>query len=94
MEQRILTKSDDLSFPWIFTQPHVIKSNDLKSKIEFVRNMEWGNNTDFQKVFDLILQVAVRGNLKKEQMIKRVFVFSDMEFDKASANNWETDLML
>ena len=24
-------------------------------------------------------------------MIKRVFVFSDMEFDKASANRWETD---
>ncbi|KAK6923530.1 Uncharacterized conserved protein UCP015417, vWA [Dillenia turbinata] len=24
-------------------------------------------------------------------MIKRVLVFSDMEFDQASANNWETD---
>ncbi|CAK9149631.1 unnamed protein product [Ilex paraguariensis] len=24
-------------------------------------------------------------------MIKRVFVFSDMEFDQASANDWETD---
>ncbi|KAL6177892.1 hypothetical protein ACLB2K_049413 [Fragaria x ananassa] len=36
------------------------------------------------KVFDLILQVAVNGKLKPEQMIKRVFVFSDMEFDQAS----------
>lgn len=48
-------------------------------------------NTNFQKVFDLILQVAVNGNLKEEQMIKRLFVFSDMEFDQASTNRWETD---
>ncbi|KAK1552823.1 hypothetical protein Q3G72_023954 [Acer saccharum] len=48
-------------------------------------------NTDFQKVFNIILQVAVEGNLKPEQMIKRLFVFSDMEFNKASANQWETD---
>ncbi|KAI5330399.1 hypothetical protein L3X38_029797 [Prunus dulcis] len=53
--------------------------------------MEWGMNTDFQKVFDLLLQVAVNGNLKPEHMIKRIFVFSDMEFDQASSNSWETD---
>ncbi|KAK4841571.1 hypothetical protein QYF36_006715 [Acer negundo] len=38
-----------------------------------------------------ILEVAVEGNLKPEQMIKRLFVFSDMEFDNASVNPWETD---
>jgi hypothetical protein len=42
-------------------------------------------------VFDRILDVAVNGNLKVDQMIKRIFVFSDMEFDQASANSWETD---
>ncbi|XP_004299226.1 PREDICTED: uncharacterized protein LOC101314465 [Fragaria vesca subsp. vesca] len=65
-------------------QLHLIQGNDLSSKSEFVKRMDWGGNTDFQKVFDLILQVAVNGNLKPEQMIKRVFVFSDMEFDEAS----------
>ncbi|XVE90059.1 hypothetical protein DITRI_Ditri20bG0046400 [Diplodiscus trichospermus] len=50
-----------------------------------------GMNTDFQKVFDLILKVAVEGQLKPEQMIKRLFVFSDMEFDQASTSPWETD---
>ncbi|PRQ16506.1 hypothetical protein RchiOBHm_Chr7g0184991 [Rosa chinensis] len=65
-------------------QLHLIQGNDLRSKSEFVKRMDWGGNTDFQKVFDLILQVAVKGNLKPEQMIKRVFVFSDMEFDQAS----------
>ncbi|XP_061355673.1 uncharacterized protein LOC133300178 [Gastrolobium bilobum] len=72
-------------------QLHLIEGDDLESKTEFVRNMDWGMNTDFQMVFDLILEVAVSGNLKEDQMIRRVFVFSDMEFDQASLNPWETD---
>lgn len=70
---------------------HIIKGDSLKSKTSFVRSMEWGMNTDFQKVFDLILQVATTGGLKADQMIKRLFVFSDMEFDRASTVPWETD---
>ncbi|KAG2376321.1 uncharacterized protein HKW66_Vig0155250 [Vigna angularis] len=60
-------------------------------KGKVVNNMDAGGNTDFQKVFDLILEVAVSGNLKADQMIKKLFVFSDMEFDRASRNPWETD---
>ncbi|KAE9615249.1 hypothetical protein Lal_00048348 [Lupinus albus] len=70
---------------------HLIEGDNLKSKTAFVRNMDWGYNTDFQRVFDLILQVALNGKLKEDQMVKRVFVFSDMEFDVASVNPWETD---
>lgn len=70
---------------------HLIEGDDLESKTKFIRCMPWGMNTDFQKVFDLILEVAVNGNLKEDEMIKRVFVFSDMEFDQASSNPWETD---
>ncbi|KAL5552562.1 hypothetical protein UlMin_039963 [Ulmus minor] len=72
-------------------QLHFIKGDNLRSKSEFVRTMDWGRNTDFQKVFDLILGVAVNGKLKEEQMVKRLFVFSDMEFDEASPYRWETD---
>ncbi|CBI38184.3 unnamed protein product, partial [Vitis vinifera] len=70
---------------------HMITGEDLRSKANFVREMNWGMNTDFQKVFDLILQVAVNGKLSQDAMIKRIIVFSDMEFDQASANSWETD---
>ncbi|PIA64867.1 hypothetical protein AQUCO_00100380v1 [Aquilegia coerulea] len=69
----------------------IIKGDTLEQKKSFVESMEWGMNTNFQKVFDLILDVAVKGKLRKSRMIKRLFVFSDMEFGKASANNWETD---
>ncbi|KAL3359737.1 hypothetical protein AABB24_016319 [Solanum stoloniferum] len=68
-----------------------VEGDTLKEKTEFVRNMNWGMNTNFQKVFDTILEVAVQGNLSDDQMLKRVFVFSDMEFDEASENAWETD---
>lgn len=62
---------------------HVIEGDTLLSKTEFVRRMEWGMNTDFQKVFYQILATAVEGKLSEDQLIKRVFVFSDMEFDDA-----------
>ncbi|KAL0735991.1 hypothetical protein Bca4012_012201 [Brassica carinata] len=64
----------------------VVEGDDLREKTRFVRRMKWGMNTDFQKVFDLILKVAVDGRLKPEQMIRRVFVFSDMEFDQAAVS--------
>jgi hypothetical protein len=82
-------------------QLHLIKGDTLLAKTEFIRRMEWGGSTDFQKVFDQILNVAVAGKLTEDQLIKRVFVFSDMEFDQAShgyaslrsglENPWETD---
>ncbi|XP_038881761.1 uncharacterized protein LOC120073170 [Benincasa hispida] len=70
---------------------HLIQGDSLKSKTDFIKEMEWGYNTDFQKVFDQILKVAVDAKLNEEQMVKRLFVFSDMEFDQASSNSWETD---
>ncbi|KAL8489015.1 hypothetical protein ACS0TY_025065 [Phlomoides rotata] len=74
-----------------YPELQMVKGNSLSEKTMFVRGMDWGGNTDFQKVFDQILQVAVNGKLKADDMIKRLFVFSDMEFDEASQNPWETD---
>ncbi|PWA53663.1 hypothetical protein CTI12_AA442970 [Artemisia annua] len=70
---------------------HLIEGRDLKSKTKFIKKMDWGMNTNFQGVFDRMLEVAVRNKLSEDQMVKRVFVFSDMEFDQASSRPWETD---
>ncbi|CDY22349.1 BnaA06g36710D [Brassica napus] len=72
-------------------QLHLVTGSSLREKTEFVRDMDWGMNTDFQKVFDRILEVAVENNLTNDQMIKRLFVFSDMEFDSAvqTEDNYE-----
>ncbi|RVW26275.1 Uncharacterized protein L728 [Vitis vinifera] len=65
---------------------HKIQGDSLVSKTEFVRMMEWGANTDFQKVFDRILQVAVEGNLSEDQMIKR-----EIDESQKASQKWETD---
>ncbi|XP_020102912.1 uncharacterized protein LOC109720302 [Ananas comosus] len=70
---------------------HKIAGDSLQEKTEFMKRMDWGMNTDFQEVFDRMLEVAVAAALPPEKMVKRVFVFSDMEFDVASETPWETD---
>ena len=43
---------------------------------------DWGQNTDFRAVFvDLLLPLAKKNKVKPEDMIKRLFVVSDMQFD-------------
>lgn len=63
----------------------------LREKVDLVRAMDWGMNTNFQAVFDLILTRAISHNLPKNDMIKTVFVFSDMQFDEAASSPLETD---
>ncbi|CAL5061827.1 unnamed protein product [Urochloa decumbens] len=72
-------------------QIHKIKGKTLTQKMTFIKRMDWGMNTNFQAVFDRILRTAVDARLPKDKMIRTVFVFSDMEFDEASAQPWETD---
>ena len=76
--------------------PHLHKINQptLKEKIRIVQAMDWGMNTDFQAVFDLLLGLAVGCNLPPSEMVKTIFVFSDMEFDEAGGDEYETDFQL
>ena len=48
----------------------------------------------FQATFDLILNKAVAAKLPRDEMVKTLFVFSDMEFDEAGGDKYETDYML
>ncbi|KAL0426689.1 UNVERIFIED_CONTAM: hypothetical protein Slati_2843700 [Sesamum latifolium] len=48
---------------------HAIEGDSLCEKSKFVRCMDWGMSTNFQKVFDVILEVAVKGNLPTDRMI-------------------------
>ncbi|RYP46486.1 hypothetical protein DL768_007319 [Monosporascus sp. mg162] len=66
----------------------------LHEKYKKLKDSSWDMNTDFVAVFeDLILPMAQRNKLKPEDMVKRVFVFSDMQFDAAqerSRGRWTT----
>jgi hypothetical protein len=59
-------------------------SATLVEKYARLSRAEWGMNTDFAAVFErLLLPLAQKHKLRPEQMVKRVFVFSDMQFDTA-----------
>ncbi|PSR83556.1 hypothetical protein BD289DRAFT_369836 [Coniella lustricola] len=59
-------------------------SLSLREKYAALARAPWGNTTDFVAVFErLILPMAVEKKLKQEDMVKRVFVFSDMQFNAA-----------
>ncbi|TLD25158.1 hypothetical protein PspLS_05897 [Pyricularia sp. CBS 133598] len=75
------------SFITFSTTPS-IQSVDLKAslsqKVNDMQRADWGMSTDFVAVFEkVILPMAVKDKIKPEDMVKRVFVFSDMQFDQA-----------
>ena len=55
----------------------------LKKKLNYIHKFDEVANTDIGKVYRLILNVAKSGNVPKEEMIERVLIISDMEFDAA-----------
>lgn len=56
----------------------------LKKKLNFVRKFNDISNTDIGKVYQLLLDVAKNSSVPKEEMIERVLIISDMEFDCCS----------
>ena len=53
----------------------------INSKIDQMVKSDWDMNTDLNKAFAKILDVAVKGNVSKEDMPAMVLILSDMQFD-------------
>ncbi|KIJ13342.1 hypothetical protein PAXINDRAFT_81425 [Paxillus involutus ATCC 200175] len=90
------------SFITFSSQPRVVvldpesKKVSLGATIQAMMHSDWGFNTDLNAVFlKLILPLAIKNKVPQDEMIKRVFVFSDMQFDDASTKpdpaNWKTN---
>ncbi|CAM0884873.1 unnamed protein product [Alopecurus aequalis] len=62
-------------------QLHKVRGASLVEKLRPLAAVRAQKGANLQAVFNKILNVAVAGKLDKEMMVKRVFVFSDMEFD-------------
>ncbi|KAI8888681.1 hypothetical protein K501DRAFT_282743 [Backusella circina FSU 941] len=57
-------------------------SMSFSNQVEVVKRSDAGYNTNIRAVFiDLLLPMAKKYELRQEDMIKRLFIFSDMEFD-------------
>lgn len=60
---------------------------DLYSKVNNLSKADWGNNTNIEAVFDLILNTAIQNKVSNEDIPKKIFIVSDMEFDACSSSN-------
>jgi hypothetical protein len=63
---------------------HIDTSLPFSNQVYEIRNkMEAGFNTNLESVFlDVLLPMAIENKLKQEDMVKRLFIFTDMEFDE------------
>lgn len=70
-----------------------IKGNTIAEKVRYCEQFNECANTDIDKVFSLILNTAIIYNLPPEELPKRLYIVSDMEFDicaeNAEASNFE-----
>lgn len=58
--------------------------------VERVRNMSranWDMNTNIEKVFDLILDTAIQNRISQDEMVQRIYIISDMQFDCVRGGN-------
>lgn len=73
-----------------------MEKSGLAELVQNASRADWGMNTNFKAVFlDLLLPLALKKHVAKEDMVKRLFVFSDMQFDaadkRAHQSQWETN---
>jgi hypothetical protein len=68
-----------------------IKGSNLREKVYFISKADWGRNTNLNRIFDLLLKTAIKNGLSEQDMPKRLYIVSDMEFDVAvdqQSNYW------
>ena len=65
----------------------------IAANVATMARSAWGMNTDLHAVFvRLLLPLAVEHRVPREEMVKRLFVFSDMQFDAAEGSGtWVTN---
>lgn len=73
--------------------PELVDINNcenLYKKINKVQNMSWGASTNLEAVFDNILRIANYFNIEEDKMPNRLFIFTDMQFNQVSGDNYNT----
>ena len=54
---------------------------DIYDKFKRATHADWGQNTNLEAVFDMLLETGLRNHVPDAAMPKTIYIFSDMEFD-------------
>ena len=68
-----------------------IKGSDIAEKVRYCRRYSEVANTNLAAVFNLLLKTAVKYDLPQEELPKRLYIISDMEFDECVENSGATN---
>ena len=70
-----------------------VKGEDIFEKVQYCCGFNEAANTNLSKVFQLILDAAKKNSVPQEELPKKIYIISDMEFDScaegASLTNFE-----
>ncbi|KAH8173573.1 hypothetical protein LIA77_07828 [Sarocladium implicatum] len=68
------------------------EGTSFADKVRAIETSPWGGSTNFVSVFeDLLLPMAIENKLRPDEMVKRIFVFSDMQFNDANGGRYSED---
>lgn len=67
-----------------------IEGDDIASKVRWIMQHEEIADTNIEKVFDLLLNIAVKRNLQQSELPSRIIIISDMQFNDAVAGESDT----
>lgn len=64
------------------SHPKIVQvTGTLSTRLEQVARASWGGSTNLAAAFDLILNIALKGNVDEADMPEVLVIFSDMQFD-------------
>ena len=71
------------------TEPswHELVGENLKEKIKCIQSAPVGQSTNLRATFDMILADAQAAQLEKNQMVEKLFIFTDMQFNACDQQN-------
>lgn len=59
-----------------------IPEGTLEEKLDYIRTFNDVANTNISKVYELLLNVAKKNEVKQKDMVEQVIIISDMQFDR------------
>lgn len=69
---------------------HHLTGSNLLEQVNCMKNAPWGGSTNLRATFDMILKEAVDAELTQDEMVKTLFLFTDMQFNSCDHGSWES----
>lgn len=70
------------------------ENDDFCSKVQKIKEADWGGSTDLEATFDLILNTAINYNLPQSELPEILYIISDMMFDRIQGYNRDNETVI